>query len=332
MPKYWARMDDDQFEDWEYPYIVIQEMTHNDLFKFNFADFKRRFIRERIGLDFLPYHGMNYYRAEVDNYNKINELLPQLNLQKRYENYAGELHHFVIFRIEGANGEKAYGVGETKKKIHPYVLKVCKELEEKNSRSLLRSGLSSVGAGKFTEDFYKAFLSWEGQKKNWRLENKLTYFYEDIMVKEDTDLFYIPNKILKKAIDGFYDNEEFGTYKKPTNRWKSEELVYNITKKLFKDYQVIYQYRPYYLNTENGCMSYDIYICGLKVAIEYQGKQHFEPVDYFGGEENYRKQVERDKLKAERSKENGVKLVYVNYWEDITPELIKEKIGIRNYS
>ncbi len=73
-------------------------------------------------------------------------------------------------------------------------------------------------------------------------------------------------------------------------------------------------------------MSYDIYICGLKIAIEYQGIQHFEPVDYFGGEESFNKQQERDKLKAQRSKENGVALIYINYWEDITPTLIKKRI------
>ena len=73
-------------------------------------------------------------------------------------------------------------------------------------------------------------------------------------------------------------------------------------------------------------MSYDIYICELRVAIEYQGKQHFEPVDYFGGKENFEKQHERDLLKARLSVENGIKLVYVNYWEDITPDLIKSKV------
>lgn len=73
-------------------------------------------------------------------------------------------------------------------------------------------------------------------------------------------------------------------------------------------------------------MSYDIYICGLKVAIEYQGKQHFEPVDFFGGKENFEAQQKRDKLKAQRSKENGVKLIYINYWDDITPNLIRERI------
>lgn len=59
------------------------------------------------------------------------------------------------------------------------------------------------------------------------------------------------------------------------------------------------------------------------MAIEYQGKQHFEPVEIFGGKDNFEKQKKRDVLKKKLSDENGIKLVYINYWEDITAELIR---------
>lgn len=73
-------------------------------------------------------------------------------------------------------------------------------------------------------------------------------------------------------------------------------------------------------------MSYDVYILELKVAIEYQGEQHFKPVDVFGGEQHFIDQKKRDELKAQLSKTHGVKLIYVNYWEDISEELIHSKI------
>ena len=56
--------------------------------------------------------------------------------------------------------------------------------------------------------------------------------------------------------------------------------------------------------------------------------QHFEPVDFFGGQESFEQVQARDKLKAKLSLENGIKLVYINYWEEITPELIIKRIGI----
>ena len=30
----------------------------------------------------------------------------------------------------------------------------------------------------------------------------------------------------------------------------------------------------------------------------------------------------------ELSEANGVKLIYINYWEDVTPDLIIKKVGI----
>ncbi|MDY3373310.1 MAG: hypothetical protein SOX50_08565 [Terrisporobacter othiniensis] len=49
--------------------------------------------------------------------------------------------------------------------------------------------------------------------------------------------------------------------------------------------------------------------------IEYDGRQHFEPVDDFGGKEEYIKQVERDKIKNKYAKENNINLLRINYKE-----------------
>lgn len=327
LPRYWATLDSPDHKDWDFPYIMIQELTHNDFFKFNFAGFKRSFSYDYIGIDFYAFHGIHYYVKEVDRFDYVNKHLPELQLMQRYEQYPGENHHFIILKIEDVNGKTHYGIGETKQAVYTFILKLCKELEEKNSKSLELNSASCLSSMyRENKKFIEAFLSWKGKPKKWRLENVFSYTYEDIMVKDDSELFSIPDQIIKKAYNGAYDQYEYGSYSKPVNRWKSEELVYNITKKLYKDYQVIYQYSPYYLSTEGGCMSYDIYICGLKVAIEYQGKQHFEPVDYFGGKENFESQQKRDKLKAKKSLENGVKLIYINYWDDITPKLVKERI------
>lgn len=325
IPKLWTQLTDSSVRDWEYPYIMIQELTHNGLFKFNFQGFMRHFRRDYIGIDFFAFHGLDYYQKEIDNYDVIDKALPELELRKRFEQYGGELHHFLLFRMEASDGRVEYGVGVTKNKIHSFVLKLCKELEEKNSRSLELNGASCLLYAQNTE-FISAFLSWKGKKKRWRLENKFSYYYEDLSIKNDADTFGILYDMQQEAYKGKYSDCEFGDYSKPLNRWKSEELVYNIVRKLFGEYQVVYQYRPFFLCTDFGNMSYDIYICGLKIAIEYQGKQHFEPIDYFGGRENFEKQQERDKLKAKRSKENGVKLVYINYWENITPQLVRNKI------
>ena len=54
----------------------------------------------------------------------------------------------------------------------------------------------------------------------------------------------------------------------------------------------------------------DFYLSDYNVAIECHGIQHFEPVEYFGGKENFEKTKERDKLKYELCKEHGIKIYY----------------------
>ena len=54
--------------------------------------------------------------------------------------------------------------------------------------------------------------------------------------------------------------------------WKSEYELYSLVKRVFPD--TCFQYKADWLSKQ----SLDIYIPSLKVAIEYQGKQHYEPV------------------------------------------------------
>lgn len=325
IPKPW-RWEELDVEDWMHPEILIQELTHNDLFKFNWADFRRKFIYSGVCIDYFKFHGMDYYRKCIDNFNVVDKALPELELRERYQEYSGERYHILILKMEDVEGKEVYGVGYTKNQVKVYINRLCKVLQEKSSSALI----GGVGCLPYRENrsFINAFLSWKGKKRLWRIENKFSYCFVDVYVKNDHELYDLPSEYLRAAYTGSYSNMKFGTYHKPVNPWKSEELVYNITQKIFKDYQVLYQYRPHFLFTDKGNMSYDVYICGLKIAIEYQGKQHFEPVEYFGGEENYERQKQRDEIKAKISEKNGIKLIYIYYWEDITPELIKEKVDL----
>lgn len=50
-----------------------------------------------------------------------------------------------------------------------------------------------------------------------------------------------------------------------------------------------------------------------KFAIEYNGKQHYEPVDFFGGEEAYYSQKKRDEKKKEYCEQNNIELIIIPY-------------------
>lgn len=61
---------------------------------------------------------------------------------------------------------------------------------------------------------------------------------------------------------------------------------------------------------DKGEMRLDFYLPEYNVAIECQGGQHYKPIDFFGGVEEFNERVKRDKLKFNLCSENGVKLFY----------------------
>ena len=85
------------------------------------------------------------------------------------------------------------------------------------------------------------------------------------------------------------------------------------------------------IGTGGGQLSYDFSIPSKKyghVLIEYNGIQHYESSEFFGGDEQLKKQKEHDKLKKEYAKKHGYKLIVVKYtydtYEDVTEYLEKE--------
>ena len=89
--------------------------------------------------------------------------------------------------------------------------------------------------------------------------------------------------------------------------WVSETELFRKLEIEFSDTKVIQHGRPIWL----GRQHFDIWFPNWKIAVEYHGRQHFEPVEFFGGKEAFHKTVERDKRKADLSKRHGVKLLIV---------------------
>jgi hypothetical protein len=95
--------------------------------------------------------------------------------------------------------------------------------------------------------------------------------------------------------------------------WISETLLFYKIKNTFNEYEVIHHGSPRWL----GLQHFDIYFPELNLAIEYQGKQHQEPIEYFGGESAFKKNQERDQRKKRLCEENNCDLYYVYPEDDI---------------
>lgn len=142
-----------------------------------------------------------------------------------------------------------------------------------------------------------------------------------IMAKANDSDF---QKITRK-IRNVIENEvrvKFG-FKKVGEAWANETLLYQIMSEIYPDYKIIRHYRPEFLNF----LELDVYIPKLTLAFEYQGIQHFKPIKHWGGKKSLEQVKHRDKIKKRLCKQNNIKLIYIYYYEEISKELLKDKIN-----
>lgn len=57
-------------------------------------------------------------------------------------------------------------------------------------------------------------------------------------------------------------------------------------------------------------LTLDFYLPQHNIAIECQGKQHFQPIEFLGGEKEFEKRTLLDKLKFSLCKEHGINILY----------------------
>jgi very-short-patch-repair endonuclease len=60
-------------------------------------------------------------------------------------------------------------------------------------------------------------------------------------------------------------------------------------------------------------LPFDFYIPSLRMCIEFDGLQHFQPIDHFGGLEAYEKLKINDKIKEDYCEENFINLIRIRY-------------------
>lgn len=74
----------------------------------------------------------------------------------------------------------------------------------------------------------------------------------------------------------------------------------------------------------NHKLRYDFHIIhdNKDYLIEYDGRQHYEPIEWFGGMDSFKRQQNNDKIKDDFAKSEGIPLLRIPYW-------IKDKKNIR---
>jgi very-short-patch-repair endonuclease len=103
--------------------------------------------------------------------------------------------------------------------------------------------------------------------------------------------------------------------------------VHSILIKLFPAKPFKQVFCEHYVNYKGQKLFFDFYIKKLDVFIEVQGRQHTEYVKHFHQDrEAFLAQKARDNLKIVWAEENDYCLVRINFDEEVTDELIMNKI------
>jgi len=85
--------------------------------------------------------------------------------------------------------------------------------------------------------------------------------------------------------------------------WLNENLIVFETQKTF------------YGCRNERLLSFDFFIPNNKILIEFDGKQHYLPINYFGGVDTLNYIQLNDKIKTEFAKHNNLKLLRIRYDE-----------------
>ena len=70
-------------------------------------------------------------------------------------------------------------------------------------------------------------------------------------------------------------------------------------------------------------LPFDFYLPDYNTCIEFDGKQHFESVDHFGGDEEFVKRLENDKIKTEYCKNYNIQLIRIRYDDYISDDILE---------
>jgi hypothetical protein len=72
---------------------------------------------------------------------------------------------------------------------------------------------------------------------------------------------------------------------------------------------------------------YDFFLPNKNIFIEFNGKQHYQPIKFFGGDENFKKQKNSDLEKSEKIKNLNAQLIVIPYWKiNLIDKILSEEI------
>lgn len=107
------------------------------------------------------------------------------------------------------------------------------------------------------------------------------------------------------------------------SKWKGEADLYELLLTIFPNDRIEREASPLWLARQR----FDFYLPERRLALEYNGKQHYEAVDFFGGVEALTRRQTMDEAKRKVAVANGVRVVTVRYDEPLTRAYLLRRLA-----
>ncbi len=257
------------------------------------------------------YNISEYNNFTIDNFNEFISFVDS-EIEKLY----GEQYSFY---------QSLYGELKSTKEINNEFPKVkvdkridydiyIKKLKEESDK-LISQNINNYPFTKYIEplNYFKNDEDWnKGSSTYWLSYNECELGFGTYSGDKDESFIYFVENIIRETFSIFIDSlqNKFRVSKgipKIGEGWVSETELYYKIKEYFSEVEVKQHGRTKWL----GKQHIDIWIPKYRIGVEYQGEQHQKPIDFFGGEEGYIKNKERDERKKRLFKENNSSLIEV---------------------
>jgi very-short-patch-repair endonuclease len=98
--------------------------------------------------------------------------------------------------------------------------------------------------------------------------------------------------------------------------------------KYLSEHKIKFEKQMKFENCKNiNLLPFDFYLPEQNICIEFDGRQHYEIIEYFGGEERLKYTQNNDQIKNNFCKNNNIQLIRIKFDEDIN-KILNNKINI----
>lgn len=106
-------------------------------------------------------------------------------------------------------------------------------------------------------------------------------------------------------------------------KWLNETFLFKIVSMLVAPVEVIHHYR----GKELEGLEIDVWIPALGIGIEYQGEQHYRPIEHWGGQAGLERRLLNDKRKIALCQRLGYTLIEFHHTEVISEDTVRKRLA-----